>query len=157
EAQTMIAAWMLYTIFVSGLLYAAARAAEFICRAAGVATRFVWAATLCVAIALSSNAARRATTPTTLDTRTRVALGVSPVATVVPLGVWWAVDTGLSRTSMLARFLASSRTAAAIVANAIDASSLVDLPRLDRPLTITAATSAILTFAYVLIAFGRMR
>src|SRR5262245_15350048 len=56
----MIAPWMLYTLLVGVLLYAAARGAEFVCRALRLPTRFVWAAALGLTAALSANALLRA-------------------------------------------------------------------------------------------------
>src|SRR5262245_33937412 len=56
----MIAAWMLYSLLVGTLLYAAARAAEVVCRALGAPTRFAWALALCATLGLSGNALRSA-------------------------------------------------------------------------------------------------
>jgi beta-lactamase regulating signal transducer with metallopeptidase domain len=52
----MIAAWMLYTVAISLLLFAGARAAEHLARAVGAPTRFVWAAAITAAMALSGRA-----------------------------------------------------------------------------------------------------
>lgn len=48
----MIGAWMLYTMAVTALLFAAALPTEYVMRALGRQTRFVWAAVLALAIAL---------------------------------------------------------------------------------------------------------
>ncbi len=52
----MIAAWMLYTLAITLLLYAGARAAEHVVCALGAPTRFVWAAAMVAAFALSGRA-----------------------------------------------------------------------------------------------------
>jgi beta-lactamase regulating signal transducer with metallopeptidase domain len=52
----MIAAWMLYTVAVSLLLYAGARGTEYLARAVGMPTRFVWVAAIAAAFVLSGRA-----------------------------------------------------------------------------------------------------
>jgi beta-lactamase regulating signal transducer with metallopeptidase domain len=52
----MIAAWMIYTVATTLLLYAAARSAEYIARALGAPTRFVWAIGMIAALCLSGRA-----------------------------------------------------------------------------------------------------
>jgi hypothetical protein len=59
----MIAAWMLYTAAVSLLLFAGARAADYLARAIGAPTRFVWAASMLAVLALSGRALVRGTQP----------------------------------------------------------------------------------------------
>jgi beta-lactamase regulating signal transducer with metallopeptidase domain len=55
----MIAAWMLYTLAVTALLFAGASAAEYVARAARVPARFVWAAAMLAALGLSGRALTR--------------------------------------------------------------------------------------------------
>jgi hypothetical protein len=52
----MIAAWMIYTVAVGFLLYAAAMGAEFVARALRLPTRFAWVFAMTAALALSGGA-----------------------------------------------------------------------------------------------------
>lgn len=59
----MIAAWMLYTVAVTLLLFAGASAAEYLARAIRVPARVVWAAAILVALGLSGRALARGAKP----------------------------------------------------------------------------------------------
>ena len=55
----MIAAWMLYTIIVSLVLFAGAIAFEFVARTLGIPTRWVWAGAIVAVLTLSFTALTR--------------------------------------------------------------------------------------------------
>jgi beta-lactamase regulating signal transducer with metallopeptidase domain len=149
----MIATWMLYTLLVGGLLYGAARGAEFVCRAAGAPTRFAWAAALCLAVGLSANALRIATQRTQLRVTPSVPLTRTVAAS--PAGVpRVAPASAPSRWRSLVASLAPSTRA---LARALDPNELGDLTRLDRPLANAATATALTAIAYLLLALGRMR
>jgi hypothetical protein len=59
----MIAAWMLYTLAVTALLFAGATAAEYVARALRAPARFVWAAAMLAALGLSGRALTRGPEP----------------------------------------------------------------------------------------------
>lgn len=143
----MIAAWMVYTMLVGGLLYAAARTAEFVCRALRAPTRFVWLAAICAAIGLSANALRQRE-PSAPPTPARsVALGGVAAATGGPTS---AQRSAADASPRWRDMLASLRSE-------LDASRVAALGVIDRPLSIVTWLAGSFGVAYLLVALARMR
>jgi beta-lactamase regulating signal transducer with metallopeptidase domain len=79
----MIAAWMLYTLSVSFLLYTAAHAAEFVARACRLPTRIVWAGVMLAAVALSASVFVGAAVPSRSSLTPPNGLGIKRFGTLV--------------------------------------------------------------------------
>lgn len=143
----MIAAWMVYTMLVGGLLYAAARAAEFVCRALRAPTRFVWLVAICAAIGLSANALRQRG-PAVPPAPTRsVLLGGAASANASPSSAQRSAAAAAPRWRGM---LASLRSE-------LDASHIAGFTMIDRPLSIAAWLAGLVGVAYLLVALARMR
>ncbi|MDB4878430.1 MAG: peptidase BlaR1 [Gemmatimonadetes bacterium] len=131
----MIAAWMIYTTAVTLLLFAGAYAADYVVRSLGVPARFVWAAAMIAALALSGRALARGTetkrvalTPIEQSPRFTTTIGtvdgpaaIGPNAAITP-------PNGLQSLLIEARAVAARLRQAARI---LDFASL-DVARLDR-------------------------
>lgn len=150
----MIAAWMIYSLLVSGLLYAAARAAEVVCRGLGAPTRFVWALALGVTIGLSGNALRVANARATTAAPARaVALGTAGNTTAGHE----VVATPAARPSRWRSAIQSLRAASDFTAGVLDPNALAGSTRFDRPIAIAASLSAVAAIVYLVVVLIRLR
>lgn len=131
----MIAAWMLYTLAVTLLLFAGASAAEFLARAVGIPARFVWAFAILAALGLSARALTRAPQPAH-DL-------AAPIVASAGFGGRIVIDTApaadrrwihVERVGKVQRFLTAARGAAVVVQNAGGRLAVVrlDVERLER-------------------------
>jgi beta-lactamase regulating signal transducer with metallopeptidase domain len=149
----MIAAWMIYSLLVGALLYAAARAAELVCRAVGAPTRFAWALALAATFLFSGNALRSARARATPAAPNRaVALGtirpaetareVAPPPTPVSHG-WRAVH--------------AIRGAMEAATNLLDPNALTGATPIDRALGVAALLCGSAAVIYLAVMLGRLR
>jgi beta-lactamase regulating signal transducer with metallopeptidase domain len=150
----MIAAWMVYSLLVGALLYAAARAAELVCRALGVPTRFAWALALYATLGLSGNALRSAARPATTKAASR--RSVTPGAT----GNWTSPSV-IATTAPVAlpRWHGAQvlQDAAERAANVLDPNAWTGATRLDRGLGIGALLSGSAAICCLVAMMGRLR
>lgn len=150
----MIAAWMIYSLLVGALLYAAARAAEVVCRALGAPTRFAWALALCATLGLSGNALRSAAAPAASNTANRsVTHDTSEV--IAPTGN--AVTMPVVRQSRWRFAMQSVRAALVTAGSTLDPNALTGATRFDRELGIAAALCASAAICYLAMMLGRLR
>jgi beta-lactamase regulating signal transducer with metallopeptidase domain len=131
----MIAAWMLYTIAVTLILFAATSAAEYVGRALRAPTRFVWLLAMVAAVGLSARAfvsglnapQRRDTTASTAGTSFR--FDAPNAAAVAP---WSAAAP--ARPDPLAAFFATMRSTASGVSGAAQRIDVTPFDRWNRAL-----------------------
>lgn len=150
----MITAWIIYSLLVGGLLYAAALAAEVVCRGLGAPTRFVWAIALAFTIGLSGSALRATNARATSPTPVRAAALGTATGTSVPHAV---VPPQAARPSWWHSAIQSLRAATNFVAGVLDPNALAPVARFDRSIDIAASLSAVAAIAYLVAMLIRLR
>jgi hypothetical protein len=161
----MIAVWMLYSLAVTTVLLACGMATEYLARALGRATRFVWAATIVTAITLPGfTLARRMQVdphPTApVPTEHRSTIPVSPHTLTF-------ADRGSPRARAAMAPEANDRALAAhwraavqqwfTLRRALTLDATDGLVAWDRRLVLAWATLSTLTLVYWLVGVGRIR
>jgi len=132
----MIAAWTLYAVGVAILLFAAARGTEYVVRALGLPTRFVWCAALAIATTAPALSLFRAPEGAPIAARASTAASPENVAISAP-----TATTGEARE--LSRSVTTFGT--------------TRLSGLDRPIAWLVISAPIAALLYLLLAFARMR
>jgi beta-lactamase regulating signal transducer with metallopeptidase domain len=112
----MIAAWMLYTTVITLVLFAGARAAEYVARALGAPARGVWLVAMIASLGLSGRALRVGSAHADdASPRADTTISLVPVDVVVSAGGVQGVATrsSLARRFSLQNMLIATRAAAA--------------------------------------------
>lgn len=144
----MIAAWMLYSLATSLLLFAGAAASDYVARASNRSTRMLWLGAMLVAITLAARALSTGMRP--------------PSSAVAALSVTRA-STFTSTTQPLAVAHTSPRTTepapsfSGRLLSALDALESDHLAALDRPLAVLALGSTAAALTYLWLCFVRLR
>jgi beta-lactamase regulating signal transducer with metallopeptidase domain len=152
----MIAAWMLYTLLVGALLYAAAAGAEFVCRALRLPTRFVWATALGLTVALSANALLRAPSRAPVE-RARLIPASTVARGAISSVVRQRAEPSVSWRARMDAWLIATRVTALSAKNALSRSDFGDLARLDLPLAIVTMIAAVAGVFYLVLAMRSTR
>src|SRR4029077_19960574 len=110
----MIAAWMLYTMAVGFLLYAAAMGTEYVTRALRLRTRFAWLLAMTAAVAFSGRALLRrsdAPHPAPITSSTPSSIRLDAPAPSIGRGMTLppaAIQTSVARLKTIERSLGGS-------------------------------------------------
>jgi beta-lactamase regulating signal transducer with metallopeptidase domain len=163
----MIAAWMMYTVVVTFLLFTAALAAEHVTRALRVPARFAWLFAMTAAVALSGRAllhGKDAPRQAPLASGGTPSLRVDPSASNIEGGAKAGSATGVSiavrRPSAGSARIETSLARLSAVERALVASaSRIDMSALDRwnrTLIVAWIASSALVASWLLISFLRL-
>ncbi|HVX41316.1 MAG TPA: M56 family metallopeptidase [Gemmatimonadaceae bacterium] len=157
----MIGAWMAYTVVVTALIAGAALAAEYLARALGRPTRWVWAAAIVAALSISIFAYRRVLRPSAPPSPPRAAVLGADAASGATPGVR-QFEAGPAPTPSASRFGARDAAARAggIVARAYDATigrAAVRIARWNAALAAAWVVASLAMLGYLIVAIARIR
>jgi len=150
----MIAAWMIYSLLVGALLYAAARAAEVVCRAVGAPARLAWALALCTTLGLSANALRSAAARAASETPPR---SIAHETSKIVASAGSAVAAPVIRQSRWLAAVQSGRSAFQTFGKVLDPNALTGATRFDRALGIAAVLCGSAAICYLALMLGHLR
>jgi beta-lactamase regulating signal transducer with metallopeptidase domain len=154
----MIAAWMIYTVAVTLLLFAGARSADYVARSLGAPARFVWAAAMLASLTLSGFALSRSARQRVVYATMPAALSARLPAHVVTGGTGAPVHGVAPEEAN--RFESLLNSARASVASLRQTARRLDVAKLERwnsRLAILWATTSCAAFGWLLLSLAGLR
>ncbi|HTE46965.1 MAG TPA: M56 family metallopeptidase [Gemmatimonadaceae bacterium] len=154
----MIAAWMLYTLAVSALLFAGALAADYFARALGAPTRFLWAACMLAVLCLSTRALANGREPRQVVSMDSGRERGHSVTTVVPSSDVASARQGVhSDAGRVESFTIALRGAAGVARRVLVELDIAPLERWNVALVALWIASSGAAFAWIAISLIRTR